>query len=142
MAPELYDDSVGFLLFANVESIFEGERLEVEFVTGVVVGRDGFRVGVDHDGLVADFLQREGGVDAAVIEFDALADAIGAASENNDFFIVGLVGFVFVSIARVVVGSSGFEFGCAGVDKAVARSDSETFSFGANFQFLRVDLIQ
>src|SRR6478609_8937192 len=47
-------------------------------VGGVVVGGDRLRVAVDHHGLVAGVAQREGGVDAGVVELDALADAVGA----------------------------------------------------------------
>src|SRR3546814_2288752 len=50
----------------------------------VVIGRDGFRVAVDHDGLEPGFLQRIGRMDAAIVEFDALADAVRAAAEDDD----------------------------------------------------------
>ena len=43
----------------DFEDVFEGERFEVEPVGGVVVGRNGLRVAVDHDGLVAGFAQGE-----------------------------------------------------------------------------------
>ena len=76
LATELDDDAVGFFLFADVEDVLEGEGLEVELVAGVVVGGDGLGVGVDHDGLVAEFFQGERGVDTAVVELDALADAV------------------------------------------------------------------
>ena len=65
------------------------ERLEVQPVRGVVVGADGFRVAVDHDGLEPGFLQRIGRVDAAIVEFDALADAVGSAPEDDDLLSVG-----------------------------------------------------
>ena len=43
---------------------------------------------------IPDFAQGEGGVDAAVIELDALADAVGAAAEDHDFLPVAGAGFV------------------------------------------------
>ena len=66
------------------DHVLGGQRLEIEPVGGVVVGRDGFRVAVDHDGLDAGLLQRIGGMDAAIVELDALADAVRAAAEDDD----------------------------------------------------------
>ena len=74
------------------DDVLGGERFEIQAVGGVVVGADGFRIAVDHDGLDAGLLQRVGGVDAAIVEFDALADAVGAAAEDDDFLAVGGIG--------------------------------------------------
>ncbi len=68
----------------NRPHVFERQRLEVETVAGVVVGRDGFRIAIDHDRLVAVFAQRERSVAAAVIELNSLPDAVGPAAENDD----------------------------------------------------------
>ncbi len=76
LAAELNDDAVGLFLLANIEDVLEGERLEVELVAGVVVGGDGLGVGVDHDGLVSELFEGEGGVHAAVVELNSLADAV------------------------------------------------------------------
>ena len=59
LAAELDDDAVGLFGVADVEDVFERERLEVEAVAGVVVGGDGLRIAVDHDRFDAHFLQRE-----------------------------------------------------------------------------------
>ncbi len=61
-----------------------GERLEVEAVGGVVVGRDGLGVAVDHHRLEARVAQREARVHAAVVELDALADAVRPRPEDDD----------------------------------------------------------
>ena len=68
----------------DLEHVLRRERLEVEAVGGVVVGRDRLGVAVDHDGLGAGLRQREGGMAAAVVELDALADAVGTAAEDHD----------------------------------------------------------
>ena len=91
---ELDDDAVGLLAMADVEHVLEGERLEEKFVAGVVVGRDGLGVRVDHDGLVPDFLQREGGVDATVVELDPLPDAVRPAAEDHDLLLVAVADFI------------------------------------------------
>ena len=64
--------------------VLERERLEVQPVGGVVVGRHRLRVAVDHDRLEPFFPQREGRVTAAVVELDALADAVRPAAEDDD----------------------------------------------------------
>ena len=87
------------------EDVLKGEGLEVELVGGVVVGGDGFGVAVDHDGLVAHFAECECGVDAAVVEFDALSDAVGAAAEDHDLLgVVGGADGVWRVVGGVVVG--------------------------------------
>ena len=70
--------------FIDREHIFVRQRLEVETVAGVVVGRDRFRIAIHHDRLVAVFAKSKGGVAAAVVELDSLPDTIRAAARNND----------------------------------------------------------
>jgi hypothetical protein len=93
LAAELDDHAeqraVLLLLAQDLEHVLVGQRLEIEPVGGVVVGRHGLRVAVDHDRLVARVLEREGGVAAAIVELDALADPVGAAAEDDDLRAVG-----------------------------------------------------
>jgi hypothetical protein len=84
LTAELDDHALGFFLLVNAEHVFHGERLEVELVRGVVVGGHGFRVAVDHDGFNARVPDGEGRVHAAVVELDALPDAVGAAAQHHD----------------------------------------------------------
>ena len=74
-------------VLADREDVFEGERLEVQAVAGVVVGRDRLRIAIDHDGFVAVFAQREAGVAAAVIKLDSLPDAVRPGTEDDDFLL-------------------------------------------------------
>ena len=82
LAAELDDDAqqlaVRLLDVDQLQHVLGGQRLEVEAVGGVVVGGDRLGVAVDHDRLDADLVQREGRVAAAVVELDALADAVRA----------------------------------------------------------------
>ena len=84
LAAELDHDAVGLLALADGEHLLDPERLEVEPVGGVVVGRDGLRVAVDHHRLVAERAEALGGVDAAVVELDPLADPVRAGAEDHD----------------------------------------------------------
>ena len=68
----------------DLEHVLFGQRLEIEPVRGVVVGRYRLRIAIDHDGLEARGRQRECRMAAAIVELDALADAVGAAAEDDD----------------------------------------------------------
>ena len=72
----------------DLEHVLGGQRLEIEPVGGVVVGRDGLRIAVDHDRFVAGVGEREAGVAAAIVELDALADAVRAAAEDDHLLAV------------------------------------------------------
>ncbi|HEY4917215.1 MAG TPA: carbamoyl-phosphate synthase large subunit, partial [Solirubrobacteraceae bacterium] len=66
------------------QHVFERERLEVETVGGVVVGGDGLGVAVDHHRVAPGLAHGHCGVHAAVVELDALADPVGAGTEDHD----------------------------------------------------------
>ena len=83
LATKLHNHPLGMLHLNHVEHVFEGERLEVEPIAGVVVGRHRFRVAVDHHGGEALGLQGEGGVHAAIVELDALADAVWPTAQDH-----------------------------------------------------------
>jgi hypothetical protein len=74
----------GFSTCDDLEHVFQRQRLEVQAIRRVVVGRHGLRIAVDHDRLVAVFAHRQRGMHAAVVELDALADAVRAAAEHHD----------------------------------------------------------
>ena len=88
LASELNDDSVRLDVVANVQHVFDCQRLEEQQVTGVVIRTDGFRVRVDHDRFDAHFAKCKTRVAAAVVELDSLADSVGTAAENDDSFLV------------------------------------------------------
>src|SRR3546814_2063881 len=50
-----------------LDHVLGGQRLEIQPVRGVVVGRHGLRVAVDHDGLEAGLRERVGGMHAAIV---------------------------------------------------------------------------
>ena len=84
LAAELDADPDGLLALEDGEHRLLVQRLEVEPVRGVVVGRDGLRVAVDHDRLVAERAEGLCRVHAAVVELDPLADAVRAGAEDDD----------------------------------------------------------
>ncbi|MCY1399195.1 hypothetical protein D9M71_142460 [compost metagenome] len=131
LAAVLDDHALGLLDADDFQHVFQGHRLEVEAVGSVVVGGDGFRVAVDHDGLVAVFTHRQRGMYAAIVELDALADTVGAAAEDHDLVAGRRVGLALFLVGRVHVGGVGGEFGGAGVHALEDRQDLQLVAVAA-----------
>ena len=117
---------------ADVQHVFVGERLEEEAVARVVVGRDGLGVAVDHHGLEAGVAQRERGVHAAVVELDALADAVRTAAEDHDGRPRERRDLVLVLVGAVVVRRVRGELGRARVDRLVGDAHAGREPRGAH----------
>ena len=118
----LDDNAFRLLNTHNFQHIFQRYRLEVEAVGGVVVGGDGFRVTVNHNGFVTVFAQRQRGVYTAVVEFDTLTDTVRAAAENHDFFTVGRrIRFALFFISGVHVSGVGGKLCRTGIHALVDR---------------------
>ena len=57
LSAKLNYHAVWFFDVDDVHHIFKRERLKVESIGCVVVGRDSFRIAVDHDGLESGFMK-------------------------------------------------------------------------------------
>ncbi len=136
LATELNDHTIGLHRIADVQHVFDRQRFEEQDVRCVVVGADRFRVAVDHDRFDAHFLQGKRSVAAAIIELDALADSVGATTQNDDPFLVALGGdFGFGFVGAVVVRREGFEFSRTRVDTFVDRTDAHFQAFCSDLRF-------
>ena len=109
----------------DLEHVFQRQRLKVEAIRGVVVGGHGLRIAVDHDRLVAVFAHGERSMDAAVVEFDALADAVRTAAQDHDFLLVGRIRLALFLVGRVHVSSVRGEFGGTGINALVDRTHAQ-----------------
>ena len=85
---ELNDDADQFaarlLQPRDFDHVFRRQRFEIEAIGRVIVGGDGFGIAIDHNGFKPRLLQRIGGVTAAIIEFNALADPVRTAAKDHD----------------------------------------------------------
>ncbi len=125
LAAELDGHAGRLLAGADLEHRLGVERLEVEPVRGVVVGRDRLGVAVHHHGLVAELAEALRRVDAAVVELDPLADAVRARAEDErDRLPLGRARLVGFAPRGVEVVGRGLDLGGAGVDPAVDRADA------------------
>ena len=128
----MHDDPFGLFLGHHLEHVLERQWLEIQPIRRVVVGRDGLRVAVDHDGLEPVVAQLQGRMHTAVIKLDALADAVGPAAQDHDLALVGWVGLAFLLVGGIHVGRRSGEFGSAGIDALVDRHDAELVTFLAD----------
>ena len=125
LAAELRHDADRLLPVEHREHLLRRERLEVEAVGCVVVGRDGLRVAVDHHRLVAESPERLHGVDAAVVELDPLPDPVRPGADDHDARLRRRrQRFVRLAPGRVVVVRGGLDLAGARVDAAVGRPDA------------------
>ena len=134
---KLDDHAHGLFRFRDVEHILLGQGFEIEFVRCVIVRAHGFRVAVHHDAFHALLAEREGRMHTAVVEFNALADPVGAAAQNDHLFPVGHPGFAFLFIGRIVIGGGCLELGRTGVNQLVSRTDVQGFPAGGNLVLFR-----
>ena len=132
LAAELDDHALGLLDLDDRQHVLERQRLEVQPVGRVVVGRDRLRVAVDHHRVAAGLAHGHRRVHAAVVELDALADPVRAGAEDHHARPVAAPDLARARVAlpgRVVVRRLGLELGRAGVDGLVgARTPVERAS--------------
>src|SRR3989442_823030 len=128
LAAELHDDAERPLLLDDVQHVLERERLEVETVGGVVVGGDRLLIAVDHDRFHAELFQREGRVNAAVVELDALADPVGTRAQDDDLLPAGRRRLVLLLVGRVEVRRVGGKLGGARVHGLERHRDAMTLA--------------
>ena len=57
-----------------LRNCFQGQGIEIESVTGIEVGRDGFWIVIHDDGLMAHVANSPNGMDTPVVELYSLAD--------------------------------------------------------------------
>ena len=127
LAAEGDDDAVRLFFIDDVLHVFGGERLEVQPVRRIEVGGDGFGVVVDDDHFIPQFFERPHAVHGRIVELDALADADGAGTDDDDAALFAL----FDERRRLVVGvivvrgieirRFGGELGGAGIDHLIDR---------------------
>ena len=126
----------------HIEHILKREWFKEQEIACVIICRNRFRIRVDHHAFKAHRLTGKRGLAAAVIELDALTDAVGSTAKNHDLLVVGHANLIVKHwlaidgvgrfVGRVVVRRGGFELSRASVDELVHRLDAETLSSRAN----------
>ena len=122
LAAVLNDHTIRLLHINNRQHILERDRLEVEAIGGVIVGRDGLWIAIDHNGFVTIFPHRQRRMDTAIIELDALADAVRATANNHNLVAIGWLRFALLLIGGVHIGSIGGKLSSAGINPLEHRT--------------------
>ena len=129
LAAELHKAAVRLLGLNDLVDAFGVQRVEVQAVAGVKVGGNGLGVVVDQHCLAAVVFQCPDGVDRAIVEFDALADADGAGAENENLLLFGvaalgnkLLSFVVLIEGGVEIRRLGGKFSGTGIDHLKGRN--------------------
>ena len=123
LAAEGGDDALGLLIVDNGHDVLGGQRLEIQFVAGGIVGGNRLGVVVDDDGFKAGTLDGLDGVDGGIVKLHALADADGAGAEDDDLFLLGQAALVFAAVGGVEIGN--VFAGVQGVNHAEDRREAE-----------------
>ena len=125
----------------NFQHIFARQRLKIQPVAGVIIGRNSFRIAVDHDRFIARLCQCKTRMDAAIIELNPLPDAVGAAAKDNDFLAVRWRTFAFRLakcrglIGRIHIRRFRLKLRRAGIDAFEYRTHAEFVTQFADFSF-------
>ena len=136
------DHAFGRFEVGDVEHPFERQLVEVEAVAGIVVGRNGFGIVVDHyrtQPLPADRVQR---IDATPVEFHRAADPVGPRSEHDHrTLVVREFDVVRRAVVRdVQVVGHRRVFGRQRVDLLDVRRDAAHFPVFADRQHIGLDV--
>ena len=103
LAAKLRDHTHRLFLVIDAQYIFQGQRLKIQLIGGIIVGRYGLRIAVDNDGLKAQLFQRHCCVYTAVVKLDTLADTVRSAAQDHDLLTVGCFRDILVQVVAGVV---------------------------------------
>ena len=125
LTSELDDDPFRLFVQNDVVNVLPEHGLEIEFVCCIKIRRHGLWIAVDHDGLIAAFFGGENAMNAAVIKFNALPNAVGTATQNDDFLFLRDHTFVGILLkCAVVIWSQRWKFCSTRINELVNPSDS------------------
>ena len=67
------DDAYRLLDLKDIHNVLGGERLKIQPVRGIIVGRNGFGVVVDYNNVIAKLLKRPYAVNGRIVKLDSLS---------------------------------------------------------------------
>ena len=136
LATKLHNHALRLFDVDNTQHVFKGDRLEIQTIRGVVVGGNCFRIAVDHDGFVTILAHRKRGMHTAIIEFDALTDAIRAAAQHHDLVVCGGIRLALQLVGGIHVCGRRGKLRRAGIDALERRFHTKFEPISAHVAFL------
>jgi hypothetical protein len=114
------------------QHVLKRQRLEVQPVARVVVGRHRLRIAVHHDRLVAVFTQRKRRMAAAVVELNSLPDPVRPAPKNHDLLLLRRRRLILFVVAAIEIRREALKLRRARIHHLVHRHHVQLLSQRAN----------
>ena len=120
--------------------VFPENRLKVEFIRNIWVGRNRLGITVDHDGFVAGFFGGQHPVNAGIVKLNSLSNAVRTGAQHHHFFTVRNYRLVFRLVLRyaeggVVIRRFGGKLGGAGIHALKHALDAVILAVFVNAAF-------
>ena len=118
------------------------QRLKIQPVRCVIIGRHGFGIAIDHNAFNARIFQRIGRVTAAIVKFNTLPDTVRPTAQNHRLFAVARFGLLLSTkggrriIAGIKIGRAGSELSRASVDLTEIGAHIQIVTLGAHAVFI------
>ena len=120
----------------DFKHILQGDRLKEQPIGSIIIRGHGFRITVDHDGLVTVFSHRQCCVHTAIIKLDTLTNTVRTTTQHHDIFTTGGIGLALFIVCRAHIGSIGGELCRTGIHALVNWSHTKLMTAGAQVRFL------
>ncbi|KAF3384345.1 hypothetical protein F1880_003105 [Penicillium rolfsii] len=130
------DHAAGSLELVDIQDGLEVDVLEVQTISLVVIGTDGLRVVVNHDGLVALLAESTNGAHRAPIELDRGTDTVDTRSQNHYTMVVKLEIVLRGIVSEVEIVSHSREFGSDSIDLLDNGGDASLNTHAAHSQLV------
>ena len=126
LAAKRCNNALRLLKLDNIHNVLGSEGLEVELVSGGIVGGNRLGVIVNDNSLVSRLLYSRNRVNGGVVELNALTDTDRTCAENNNLFLVGYDRGILSVVGGIEVRN--VCAGVTGVNHAVYGEDIILFS--------------
>ena len=124
------------LQFQNIHHTLEGQFVEVQTITHIVVRRYGFRIIVNHDTAPSLFANGIQSLYATPVKFYRRPDTVSTGTQYDDGFMVAQIMYVicYTAISKVQIIGLCRIFGCQRIDLFHYRKDPHTLTIIANIK--------
>src|SRR5690606_31129789 len=123
LSTQLNDNAFRFFMLNDFPNMLPVNRFKIQLISDIEVGRNGFRVTVNHDCFIATFFNGEQTMGTAVVKLNTLSDSVGTRTQNYYFLFISNYRFILESLvfnrslfkSTVEVRCFCFELGATGI---------------------------
>ena len=122
----------------NVHYVFVGQRLEIQAIGRIVIGRHGFRVAIHHDGFIASIMQCIACMNTAIVELNTLTNAVRPSAQNHSALLTGGANLRIAQlVCLVVILGKALELGSASVNRLKDGNNAQLFTTSTHRKLVR-----